>query len=43
MFAVLPLSSLAPPAGQDGAFIEGTGAGETETRASEGRCQQHGI
>ena len=36
-------SSVAPPAGQDGASIEGTAAGEAETRASEGRRQQYGI
>lgn len=43
MFAVFPSSSSAPPAGQDGASTEGTAAGKAETRAAEGRCQQHGI
>lgn len=36
-------SSSAPPAGQDGASNEGVDAGEEETRAAQGRCQQYGV
>lgn len=43
MFCVFPSSSLTPPAGQDGAFIEGAAPGEAETRTTEGRCEQYGI
>lgn len=39
----LPSSSLAPPAGQDGAPTERAAAGEAEAGAPEGRGQQHGI
>lgn len=40
---LLSCSSLAPPAGQDGAPAEGAAAGEAEAGAPEGRGQQHGV
>lgn len=39
IFCAFSTSSLAPPKGQDGAFVEGAAAGEAKTRAFEGRCQ----
>lgn len=40
---LLSCSSLAPPAGQDGAPAERAAAGEAKAGAPERRGQQHGV